>query len=417
MKTLLTTLILSYALLVGIAHADDLASTEDKALVHDANAALAQKDYKTAFSKFSILAEQGKTAAQFNMGAFYLNGQGVPKDDMRAFEWFRKSAAQGNPRALQVIENAAAKGNVYAVNELKKLRGQTEPAKAPIQPQETAPEKPLEKPKEMPVEKPQEKPQVQARVDKKAAGGKWVYSDPTVAAPGKWVSGISAELSSYKATEPLYYPVGGVLNYVTQSYSASQPDVGAWVGNGDITVMASYGRRSGNLSSSIPGVGSVSKSFRTNEAEIDVRWLIRSLSSGYFSPYVLFGYALNSTNGTGNEIDFLDNYSQKDSMLMVGAGAIIPVNEKIGFRVDGRYGRDKQTSSGNYVANPGVTLSFTSYQYAATATYTRITAAMYYKFSREWNAQLSARRGNYSAGIGPAFSDTGFCAMVGYAYR
>lgn len=87
---------------------------DDKTLWAEANAALAKKDYNTAFSKFLILAQHGSAIAQFNLGAFYFNGQGVQRDEKQAFDWFAKSAAQGNDRALQVIQNAAAKGNEYA---------------------------------------------------------------------------------------------------------------------------------------------------------------------------------------------------------------------------------------------------------------------------------------------------------------
>jgi hypothetical protein len=401
MKIILTALVLLLALTGGLANADD------NTLAQEANAALAQKDYKTAFTKFSILAEQGKPAAQFNLGAFYLNGQGVQKDDKLAFEWFRKSAAQGNARALQIIESASARGNVNAKNELTILQGSTEPVNDLPQPQ--AP--PLVK-----QEKPQEKPVAKAKANR-AAENTLVYNDPTVAAPGKWVYGISADYSKYKSIEPLYYPVSGVLNNTTQSYNTSQPGISAWVGYDDISVMASFGSRSGNVASIVQGVGALNKAFHTKESEIDVRWLIHQLSTSHFSPFVLVGYALDSTSGTENEISFEDVYSQKDSMLMLGAGAIIPVDEKIGFRVDGRMGSDRQTSYGKYIAGPGVTLNFNAYRYTATAPFSRLTATMYYKISGGWNAQLGARHGSYSAGVGPAFSDTGIFASIGYTYR
>ena len=121
------TLCLALFLVSGFAHADD------NSLVREANAALAQKDYSTAFSKFSVLAQHGNATAQFNLGAFYINGQGVQKDEKQAYEWFAKSAAQGNARALQVLQSAAAKGNENAKNELNKI--QPQPASAPTQAQ------------------------------------------------------------------------------------------------------------------------------------------------------------------------------------------------------------------------------------------------------------------------------------------
>jgi hypothetical protein len=405
MKISFTSLILSLMLMGGSVNASDLPNAADKALVNEANTALAQKDYKTAFAKFSVLAEQGKPAAQFNLGAFYLNGQGVQKDDKLAFEWLRKSAMQGNSRALQVIENSAARGNVYAIKELKTIKGQAEPVQEIAQPQVK------------PQEKPQEKPQAQARTKNRGAEDTLVYNDPTVAAPNKWVFGISAEYGKYKAKEPLYYPVGGVMSFATQSYSSSQPGVSVWAGFGDTTVMASYGKRKGKASSNVQGVGLLEKSFSTKETEIDARWLIRGLSSSHFMPYALAGFAQNSTSGTENEISFQDVYTQKDLMLMLGAGAIIPADQNIGFRVDGRFGADRQTASGSYVPGPGVTLTFNSYKYSATASFFRFTAGMYYKISGGWSAELGTRYGKYAAGIGPAFSDASFFVTAGYTFR
>ncbi len=426
MKNLFVALILSGMFIGMHANADELANADEKSLVRDANNALAQKDYTTAVSKFTQLAEQGKPAAQFNLGAFYLNGQGVQKDDKQAYEWFRKSAAQGNTRALQVIEKAAAQGNVYAINELKLIKGLAEPTPVKVltppqpKPQEVIQDKPQPKPQEKVQEARQEKPQAkpQFRTGNKTAQYRLASNDPTVAAEGKWVYGISAEYAKFKATEPLYYPAaGGVLNSVTQSYSVSQPGVSVWAGFGDITVMASFRKRTGNVASLVPGVGPLSKSFRTSDTEFDVRWLIPQFSSSHFAPYAIAGLGLGSTSGTANEIDFLDTYSQKDTLLMMGAGAIFPLDEKIGFRAEGRMGWDKQKSSGTYVASPGVTLSFNSYSYSATATYNRLSASMYYKIGAGWNAQLGFRRGSYSAGIGPAYSDSAFFLSAAYAYR
>lgn len=113
--------VLCFALLLasGFAHADD------NALIREANAALAQKDYLVAFPKFLTLAQQGNAPAQFNVGAFYLNGQGIQKDEKLAEEWFEKSAAQGNARALQVLQKIAAKRNVSERTALNQIKPQT----------------------------------------------------------------------------------------------------------------------------------------------------------------------------------------------------------------------------------------------------------------------------------------------------
>ena len=118
-EKLTATLCLALFLVSGFAHADD------NSLAREANTALSKKDYSGAFSKFSVLAQHGNATAQFNLGAFFLNGQGVQRDEKQAFDWFAKSAAQGNARALQVLQSAAAKGNERAKNELNKIQQQT----------------------------------------------------------------------------------------------------------------------------------------------------------------------------------------------------------------------------------------------------------------------------------------------------
>ena len=45
------------------------------------------------------IAEQGDADAQFNLGAMYTFGRGVPQDYAEALKWFRKAAEQGEARA------------------------------------------------------------------------------------------------------------------------------------------------------------------------------------------------------------------------------------------------------------------------------------------------------------------------------
>ena len=44
--------------------------------------------------------EQGHAEAQFNLGHYYQNGFGVPKDDAEAVKWIRQAAEQGEGYAL-----------------------------------------------------------------------------------------------------------------------------------------------------------------------------------------------------------------------------------------------------------------------------------------------------------------------------
>jgi TPR repeat protein len=48
--------------------------------------------------KLLTRAESGDAAAQFELGRAYEDGKGVPQDDDRAVEWFRKAASRGKLR-------------------------------------------------------------------------------------------------------------------------------------------------------------------------------------------------------------------------------------------------------------------------------------------------------------------------------
>jgi TPR repeat protein len=56
-------------------------------------------DYATALGEWQPLAEQGNAAAQSGLGAMYYGGQGVPRDERQAANWYRKAADQGQREA------------------------------------------------------------------------------------------------------------------------------------------------------------------------------------------------------------------------------------------------------------------------------------------------------------------------------
>lgn len=60
-----------------------------------------QSGSKTVESRASLeaRANKGDAAAQFELGAIYHDGDGVPKDTKKAIGWFQKSAAGGDVRA------------------------------------------------------------------------------------------------------------------------------------------------------------------------------------------------------------------------------------------------------------------------------------------------------------------------------
>jgi uncharacterized protein len=54
------------------------------------------KDYVTALREWQPLAKQGQAVAQYHLGLLYANGQGVPKDDAQARQWYENAANQGH---------------------------------------------------------------------------------------------------------------------------------------------------------------------------------------------------------------------------------------------------------------------------------------------------------------------------------
>lgn len=85
MKNLIILIVLILTL-VFPAYADDLQDGED---------AYFKGDYKTAFEKFKLLAEQGDAKAQSNLGEMYFTGQGAAQDYLQAHMWFNLAYANG----------------------------------------------------------------------------------------------------------------------------------------------------------------------------------------------------------------------------------------------------------------------------------------------------------------------------------
>ncbi|MBW7864505.1 MAG: SEL1-like repeat protein [Candidatus Hydrogenedentes bacterium] len=65
------------------------------------------KDLKEAVKWWTRAAEQGNVGAQFNLGLCYADGKGVPKDQKEAVKWYTRAAEQGDT-VVQVIL-----GNLY----------------------------------------------------------------------------------------------------------------------------------------------------------------------------------------------------------------------------------------------------------------------------------------------------------------
>ena len=72
-------------------------------LMHESGEGGVKKDIKKAFEFFKSAAELGNPMAQYNLAAYYENGEGVIKDMEKAFHWYTKAADQGDVEALHNV--------------------------------------------------------------------------------------------------------------------------------------------------------------------------------------------------------------------------------------------------------------------------------------------------------------------------
>ncbi len=61
--------------------------------------ALNPASYHAALTRYLQRAEQGDPIAENNLGEMFADARGVPEDNQKAVEWFKKSAARGYPPA------------------------------------------------------------------------------------------------------------------------------------------------------------------------------------------------------------------------------------------------------------------------------------------------------------------------------
>ncbi len=78
--------------------------------LEDGVAAYQDKAYAKAAEFWRPLAEKGDPAAQYLLGALYMDGKGVEQDDATAFTWFQRAANQGDARAQYNLGASYAEG-------------------------------------------------------------------------------------------------------------------------------------------------------------------------------------------------------------------------------------------------------------------------------------------------------------------
>ena len=103
MKTLLTTLCLTLAVLLGSLGISWSADFQ-KGLT-----AAQSGDFATALREWTPLAEQGDANAQHSLGVMYAKGDGVPQDYKTAVKWWKLAASNGNKGGNKLRDFVAKK--------------------------------------------------------------------------------------------------------------------------------------------------------------------------------------------------------------------------------------------------------------------------------------------------------------------
>ena len=93
MKSIFKFTCLSCALILCLSQRTSLADYEDGV------EAAFTGDFETAFTEFTIAAEDGLSLAQYNLGILYFTGQGVSTNLEEAFKWTKAAAEQGHLNA------------------------------------------------------------------------------------------------------------------------------------------------------------------------------------------------------------------------------------------------------------------------------------------------------------------------------
>lgn len=76
-----------------------------------------EQDYEKAFEWFLKSAQEGNKFAQYSLANLYYYGNGVEKDLSQAFLWYRKSSEQGQPYAPYVVAQMYDKGEYVSQSE------------------------------------------------------------------------------------------------------------------------------------------------------------------------------------------------------------------------------------------------------------------------------------------------------------
>jgi len=88
-----------------------IAATAARADFADAIFAYDQGDYATTYAESRPLAEAGVAEAQYMLGLLYDRGEGIGRDPVRAYLWYRLAAKAGDAFAAKAAASVARRMN------------------------------------------------------------------------------------------------------------------------------------------------------------------------------------------------------------------------------------------------------------------------------------------------------------------
>jgi hypothetical protein len=243
--------------------------------------------------------------------------------------------------------------------------------------------------------------------------------DPTVAAARHWLLGAALEYWYVRSDHEITNASGTKIADGTIKFS--QPGFNVYAGRGDFTVFATARKGDGDIDLTYaPGTLGPTQAQTNNrveqeDREIALRWIF--LKRPHFAPYVVAGYSWTDyeenetfttpgftwpTTGTASRRTTVEYTGP-----LVGLGAIVPVNERFGLRIDGRlkfYSAERRSQGLATVSDDGVGGDFT--------------AAAYLNLVEGLNIQVGGRFSQLNGGdaVG-SVGRLGAFAMLGYIHR
>jgi hypothetical protein len=243
--------------------------------------------------------------------------------------------------------------------------------------------------------------------------------DPTVAAPRHWLLGAALEYWYVRSDHEITSASGATLAEGTIKYA--QPGFNIYAGRGDFTVFVAARKGDGDIDLTYapgtlgPTQAQTNSRVEQEDREIALRWIF--LKRPHFAPYVVAGYSWteyeeNETFTTpGFTWPATGTASRRTTVEytapLFGIGAVVPVNERFGLRIDGRlkfYKAERKSQGVATVSDNGVGGDFT--------------AAAYFNLVEGLNIQAGGRYSELNGGdaVG-SVARVGWFAMLGYIHR